>query len=78
MNLFSRIRQGWMAFVHVLGRVQTVVLLSLIYHLSIGPISLISRALRQQFLRFQAPKETSFSEPIERISTTIEQAERQF
>jgi hypothetical protein len=67
-----------MAFSHVLGQVQTAILLSIIYHVAIGPLSLGARALRRDLLTLRPPEGGSYAEPLTPISSNLERAQRQF
>lgn len=61
MNMLKNARaaayRGWMAFARFLGIVNTTILLTLVYFLLIGPLSLIMRAFRSDLLdkRWKAP-----------------------
>ena len=46
----GRLREGWLQIVACFAEVQTLSLLGLIYVLVIGPASLVSRAVRSDFL----------------------------
>ncbi len=46
----SGLREGWLQIVACFAEVQTLALLGLIYLLVIGPASLVSRAVRADFL----------------------------
>lgn len=73
------IRRGWMRFVHGLGRVQTTLVLSLVYVLLIGPawfwVALIGR---RDLLGTRRAPTASFASPKARIPTDRERCERQF
>jgi hypothetical protein len=47
---WRRLLDGWLAIAAHFGEVQTLVLLGLIYTLVIGPASLVSRAVGNDFL----------------------------
>jgi hypothetical protein len=52
MNSFFRaIKRWWLLFAHMLGKVNTVLLLSLVYLIVIGFMSLIIRLLRKDLLQ---------------------------
>jgi hypothetical protein len=78
MSILRKIKALWMAFAHVLGQVQTAILLSVVYHVAVGPIALVSKALRRDLLTLRRPEGASFAEPLPPISSTIERARRQF
>ena len=48
--LAAWIARGWLAFAHVLGAVNSRILLSLIFYLFLTPIALLARAVRGDFL----------------------------
>ncbi len=50
MPFLKLLYKYWMKFAKVLGRIQTVILLFLIFFLVIGPITLISFICRKDFL----------------------------
>jgi len=76
--MWSSIKKGWMAFVDVLGRVQTTLLLSIIYHIAVGPIALIARAFRRDFLGLRPAPGGSYAAELGPVSSTPERAQRQF
>jgi hypothetical protein len=76
--MFRKLRDWWMAFVHVLGKVQTTILLSIVYHVAVGPISLISKLGRADVLDLKAKGQTSYAKKLPRVSSTLGEAEKQF
>jgi hypothetical protein len=50
-KFIHHIKDGWYLFARTLGRVNTVILLTLIYVLIIGPMALIAIILRKDPLR---------------------------
>jgi Saxitoxin biosynthesis operon protein SxtJ len=42
-TLFHALKRGWMAFAHALGKVNTVIILTLFYFVLLAPIGLIVR-----------------------------------
>ena len=78
MAIWKRLRDGWMAFAHVLGRAQTAILLTLIYLLTVGPISLLSRLTGQDLLRLRRSGKDSYWAPLERTTKTLDEARKQF
>lgn len=68
-----------MRFVHALGRVQTSVLLTLVYVLGIAPLWLFVCTLgRKDLLAVRRHPATSFSVEKPKIPTDRERCERQF
>jgi hypothetical protein len=78
MKMGRKFKDLWMAFVHVFGRVQTTVLLAIVYHLAVGPIALICRLVRKELLRLQPPPSSSYASEVPQLSVTPERARRQF
>ena len=78
MTILRKLKDLWMAFANVVGQVQTALLLSIIYHIALGPLGLISRVAGSDLLGLRRPEGNSYAEPLARISTTIERAQRQF
>ena len=78
MGLLRKIWTRWKAFGRVLVRVQTLILLSIVYHVSIGPLGLLCRLLKRDLLGLHAVAGASFAVELPRISTTMEQAQKQF
>jgi len=78
MTILRKVWAGWKAFGHVLGQIQTTILLSIIYHMAIGPISIIGRVARQPFLEFRARQRASYADQLAAISSTLERAHKQF
>ena len=50
-KLISRIKDGWMLFARTLGRVTTIILLTLVYLVIIGPMALLVKILRKDLLQ---------------------------
>jgi len=50
-KLISRIKDGWMLFARTLGRVTTIILLTLVYLVIIGPMALLAKMLRKDLLQ---------------------------
>lgn len=76
--MFKQLRDWWMAFVHVLGKVQTTILLSFVYHVALGPIALITRVGRADLLGLGGKGAASYATTMPRVSSTREEAEKQF
>ena len=73
------IGRAWMRFVEALGRVQTTLLLSLVYILGVGPLWLCVCLLgRRDLLGTRRPAATSFAAPKAKVPTDRERCERQF
>ena len=78
MGLLRKLWDLWKAFAHVLGRVQTAILLSIIYHIAIGPIGLLCRLLGRDLLGLRRLDGASFAVELPPISAGLEQARKQF
>jgi len=78
MSLLRRLWSFWKTFGVVLGHVQSTILLAIIYHLGVGPISLASKAMRVDLLQLRRRQGDSHAEPLATITTTMERAEKQF
>ncbi len=78
MLLLRKLWAFWQAFGHVLGQIQSTILLAVIYHIGIGPIALIGKLTRRDLLGLRAGAGESFAQPLAPITATIERAEKQF
>ena len=78
MALLRKLKSLWMAFSRVLGQVQTAILLSIIYHVAIGPLGLVARLMRRDLLALRQREGGSYAEALPSVSTTIDRAQRQF
>lgn len=76
--MFKKLRDGWMVFVHVLGKVQTAILLSVVYHVAVGPIALVSKLGRADMLDLRGKGRDSYAQALPRISSTLDEAGKQF
>jgi len=50
-KLISRVKDGWLLFARTLGRVNTIILLTLVYVVIIGPMALLVKILRKDLLQ---------------------------
>jgi hypothetical protein len=76
--MLKRLKSGWMAFVEVFGRVQATVLLTLVYHISVGPIALGCRLLRRDLLGLRGREAGSYASPLPSVPPSLERARKQF
>lgn len=74
----SRLYRFWMKFASGLAFVNTVILLSLVYFLLIGPISLILRVLGKDLLERRLGSGESFWKEKEKGTQGIEGLKHQF
>ncbi len=72
------LRKAWMAFAHILGVVQTTILLTLVYVFFIGAANIIARLLGKDLLRHRMLKAGSFWQPKAPVAHTLEQSRHQF
>lgn len=78
-SLFKKIKDWWMPIAKKIGQFQTKVILSILYFLVIGPISLIIYLFRRDLLKKRYHKNSSFwikesHQPL----NTLEGCQRQF
>ncbi|OGP82152.1 MAG: hypothetical protein A2Y95_02005 [Deltaproteobacteria bacterium RBG_13_65_10] len=78
MRLWQTLKSGWMVFALWLGKIQTAILLSLVYFLAIGPTAIVSRLGRRDLLGLREPKDESYAVPLDHITETLEGAHKQF
>ena len=79
MRLWRTLKSGWMAFALWLGKINTAILLTLVYFLAVGPTALGSLLARKDLLGLREEKEgASYAVPLDRITVTIEGAHKQF
>lgn len=78
MSILRALRRGWMTFAHILGRIQTTLLLSFVYFIIVGVIGMIGRAFGRGFLELRRSKSSSYWVALPRTTTTLEQARKQF
>ncbi|MBI5144452.1 MAG: hypothetical protein HZA30_05240 [Candidatus Omnitrophica bacterium] len=68
----------WMKFARILGRIQTTIILFLIYFIGIGTISIISFIFRKDFLDKALTGKKSFWHDRTNKIPTLEDCKRQF
>jgi len=75
----ARLKSGWMRITQRLGEVQTVVVLTLVYTLVLGPLALLLRLFgRADLLELRVARGESFALPKQPVPTDRERCERQF
>ncbi len=77
-QLLAHIWRGWKKFAHVLGVVNTKILLSLTYFLILSIISIIARVFGADLLEKRTKSKNSYWHRRDPADTTIESARRQF
>ncbi len=78
MKFFKVIYNGWMKVVKVIGRVQTVILLTLIYFIGVGLIGIIFFILRRDMLGKKLKKGLSFWRGRQSLKSDLESSKRLF
>ena len=78
MAVWKKIKSGWMKFALALGRINSAILLTIVYLLAVGPTSIIGRLFRAKFLGERKKKEVSYAVPLTRVTSTVERAHKQF
>jgi len=78
MRLWKTLKAGWMAFALWLGKINTNILLTLVYFLAVGPTALFSRLGRRDLLGLRPKEEETYAVPLQRITLTLEAAHKQF
>lgn len=78
MPILRRLWGLWKAFAHRLGQVQTTIILSVVYLIAIGPISLISRVLGRDLLAQRRHERPSYWVALPEVTSTLERARKQF
>ena len=78
MGLLRKVWAHWKAIAHLVGWAQSMILLSVIYHVAIGPIGLVLRLQGRDLLGLRRRDGASFGVDGPPMSTTIEQAHKQF
>jgi hypothetical protein len=75
----GRFKRAWMAFALTLGKIQTAILLTLVYVIAVGPIAVMLRGIgRRDLLDLRGSHQASFAHTKQQIPTDPERCERQF
>jgi len=77
-RLWKKIFGWWMAFAHVLGQVNTVILLTVMYVLIIGPSWFVVRVLRKDPLRRKPAGRGSYWIEKAPLEHTLDETRHQF
>ena len=77
-SLWSRLYSWWMAFARVLGHINTVILLTIMYILIIGPSWIVLRVLRKDPLRRKTASGDSYWIEKDPIEHTLDETRHQF
>ena len=78
MKILKVLYKYWMRFAHVLGRIQTAIMLFFIYFVGVGTIALISFVFRKDFLdKRLADRESFWGDRID-SSPSLKNCRRQF
>ena len=78
MRILRGLWAGWKIFAGWLGRVQTALLLAMVYHVAIGPIGLIARLFGRDLLGLRGSARPSYWTVVPRTTSIIESARQQF
>jgi hypothetical protein len=76
--MFKKLRRAWMVFVEILGKVQTTILLSVVYHIAVGPLALAAKLSGQDLLELKSSKDPTYARRLGGVSSTLDRAQRQF
>lgn len=77
-RLWKKIFAGWMAFAHFLGFVNTIILLTVMYVLIIGPSWFVVRVLRKDPLRRKLGSRASYWIEKVPLKHTLDETKHQF
>jgi hypothetical protein len=77
-TFFSLLWRGWKKFAHVLGIIQTRILLTVSYFVIIAVASVISMVAGKDLLDRRMKRATTYYHPHEPIQATLEACRRQF
>jgi hypothetical protein len=72
------LKAGWLRFAGILHRVNTTVILTLIYFVVIAPINLLTRLVRADLLKRRIGDEPSFWMDPEAPTSSLDDCRRQF
>lgn len=79
MRFTERLKRGWMAFALRLGKIQTAIVLFVVYAFVLGPLSLVMRGIvRRDLLEMRHRPRPSFAHSKKQVPTDPERCERQF
>ncbi|HCA82046.1 MAG TPA: hypothetical protein DEP53_20135 [Bacteroidetes bacterium] len=77
-SIRRRLYLRWMAFARVLGRINTVVLLTIVYVVIIGPVAIVFRILGKDLLDRSSEERPSYWYDRDNEEHTVERRSRQF
>ena len=77
-KFFSLLWRGWKKFAHVLGIINTRILLTISYFVIIMAASVITKIMRKDLLDRRMARTPSFYQPHEPVQATLEACRRQF
>ena len=78
MKIFKAIYRGWMKFAKVLGRIQSAILLFLIYFIGVGFMAILAFIFRKDFLDKKLNDKDSFWAGRLVETPDLENSKRQF
>ena len=77
-TFFSLLWRGWKKFAHVMGIVQTRILLTVSYFVILAFASIITKVLGKDLLERRMQRAATYYHPHEPIQATLESCRRQF
>ncbi len=78
MAMLRKLWTGWKTFAHILGKIQTAIVLTLVYYVAIGPISLIGRIAGRDLLALRRSGAPSYWVQLPQITSNTDRARKQF
>ena len=78
LSVAARLKQGWLGFARALGRLNTILLLSLLYFLVLGPVAILHRLFGGDRMRLRKSATAGFIEEDDSDRDALERARRQF
>lgn len=77
-SFFGLLWRGWKKFAHVLGIINTRILLTISYFLVMAGASVVTTIARKDLLDRRMTKSASYYHPHEPVQATLENVRRQF
>ena len=77
-SIRRRLYLRWMAFARILGRINTMLLLTIAYVVIIGPVAIVFRILRTDLLDRRSEDRSSYWYDREHEDRSLERSSRQF
>jgi hypothetical protein len=77
-TIWRQLYDYWMKFAHGLGRINALILLTLVYFVVIGPAAVVLRLFGKDLLDRKAEKRSSFWYKKDQEQLTLERSKQQF